>query len=111
MPSAKILLVEDSLVVAVRLTRLLVAGGYVMEHVIEAAKARRAVHSFGPDLIILDVGLPRSASPIWDGLDFLEWLHYMSLHVPVIIHSNTHPKIIQARHLNAHAVAYLQTPT
>jgi two-component system, OmpR family, alkaline phosphatase synthesis response regulator PhoP len=112
MGASKILLVEDNLVVAKGLTMQLQNHGYVVTHVEEAAHAEAAVRTALPDVIILDVGLPTRDpnSPVWDGLDFLEWLHYMHLTVPVIIHSITSPQIIQQRLHNAQASAYLQKP-
>jgi DNA-binding response OmpR family regulator len=112
MSARKILLVEDNLVVAKALTMKLSHHGFLVDHVTEAAYAQAAVHNAPPDLIILDVGLPTRDpnSPVWDGLDFLEWLHWMNLPIPVIIHSITEPAKIKARHVNARASAYLQKP-
>jgi DNA-binding response OmpR family regulator len=112
MSARKILLVEDNLVVAKALTMKLSHHGFLVDHVTEAAYAQAAVHNTPPDLIILDVGLPTRDpnSPVWDGLDFLEWLHWMNLPIPVIIHSITEPAKIKARHVHARASAYLQKP-
>lgn len=112
MSAAKILVVEDNLVVAKGLTMQLQRHGYLVDHVVEASQAETSVKTALPDLIILDVGLPTRDpnSPMWDGLDFLEWLHWMKIEVPVIIYSSTSPKLIQARLREARAVAYFQKP-
>lgn len=112
MSARKILLVEDNLVVAKAMTLKLNRYGYLVDHVTEAGYAKAAIHNAAPDLIILDVGLPTRDpnSPVWDGLDFLEWLHWMNLPIPVIIHSSTEPAKIQARHRDARAFAYFQKP-
>jgi DNA-binding response OmpR family regulator len=112
MSARKILLVEDNLVVAKALTMKLLHAGYLVDHVTEASHAKAAAHNTPPDLIILDVGLPtRDAnSPIWDGLDFLEWLHWMNIPIPVIIHSATEPAKIKEQHRQAKAFAYFQKP-
>jgi DNA-binding response OmpR family regulator len=116
MSAVKILLVEDSMVVAKAMTLQLQRRGYMVTHVTEAAHARVAVHMAVPDrpnLIILDVGLPTTdpTAPLWDGLDFLEWLHWMNINIPVVIHSSTDPETIRSRHRNAHALAYLRKPS
>ena len=113
MSAARILVVEDNLVVAKAMQMQLFRHGFLVDIVTEASHAKAAVRgATPPDLILLDVGLPTHdpGSPIWDGVDFLEWLHWMNIEIPVIIHSSTAPQVIQQRLRAATAAAYFQKP-
>jgi DNA-binding response OmpR family regulator len=104
--------VEDNLVVAKALTLHLQRHGYLVDHVGEVSHAEAAVKNNRPELIILDIGLPTRDpnSPVWDGVDFLEWLHCMKLELPVIVYSSTSPKLIQQRLGEVKPVAFFQKP-
>lgn len=64
--SPKILLVEDDAIFAGSLAKGLVEEGFDVRHAVDVPGARRCLAEIEPDLIVLDLGLPRI-----DGLSFL----------------------------------------
>ena len=111
MNATRILLVEDNPVVAHALLWHLRHHGFEVTHVREASYAKLAVRDRTPDLIILDISLPTTdpLSPVSNGVDFLDWLCWMALPIPVIINTNHERTQLELRHPNV--LAYLQKPT
>jgi DNA-binding response OmpR family regulator len=76
---ALILLVEDDRNITAALTRALSDAGHVVRPVAQAAEALKILTEEGPDLVILDLGLPDI-----DGTDALRMMRTVS-EVPVIV--------------------------
>jgi DNA-binding response OmpR family regulator len=76
---ALILLVEDDRYITAALTRALTDAGHVVRPVARAAEALEILAAEGPDLVILDLGLPDI-----DGTDALRMMRSIS-DVPVIV--------------------------
>ena len=113
MSRQKILLVEDNPVETLGITRLLQQRGFTVTPAQDAAEAIRAVRENPPDLVVLDINLPANSadSPMWDGLDFMDWIHLMaSAHIPVILLTNTPLKEIQNRGKDVQTAVYFQKP-
>jgi CheY-like chemotaxis protein len=101
MSTQKILLVEDNLVEARGLTRLLEHEGYTVVHAEDAQEAVHRLRAEKPDLVILDVGLPVKdpfAAAKWDGLELLKWMRSMGHgSTPVIIQTGLSVAEVQRR--------------
>lgn len=81
----KILIVEDEKILAEMYHDIFVKTGFKVTLVIESREALKITKKEKPDLIILDILLPRE-----DGLFFLEWLKKDPeiAEIPVIIFTN-----------------------
>ncbi len=77
--SARVLVVEDDEAIADVLRRSLRAEGHEVRSAADGVEALRATEEFTPDLVILDLGLPRL-----DGIEVLKRLRAES-DVPVLI--------------------------
>jgi DNA-binding response OmpR family regulator len=82
-----VLIVEDDTAIRGLIAELLIGEGYA---VIEAADSReglRCARQLGPDLILLDLGLPLA-----DGLEVLETLRsgQETRHIPVVVVTGHH---------------------
>jgi two-component system, OmpR family, response regulator MprA len=78
-PSARVLVVEDDEAIADVLRRSLRAEGHEVESAGDGVEALSVAERFSPDLVILDLGLPRL-----DGMEVLKRLR-MDGDVPVLI--------------------------
>ena len=78
-PSARVLVVEDDEAIADVLRRSLRAEGHEVQSAGDGAEALTAAEQFAPDLVILDLGLPRL-----DGIEVLKRLRADG-DVPVLI--------------------------
>jgi len=93
----KILLVEDSRLLRVKSERALVRAGYEVICAADGEQALRVVHDRMPDLILLDMILPKIA-----GHDVLRLLKQdpLTAHIPVIVFSGlsqrNEEKLVQA---------------
>ena len=66
-PAGRILIVDDDIQIRRLLRSLLTNHGYVIAEAASAEQAKSELHSFGPDLILLDVRLPDKS-----GIELLE---------------------------------------
>jgi CheY-like chemotaxis protein len=91
MSIARILVVEDDLVVMKALEFALQAEGYHVTGVLDSTAAMEAVKKQRPDLMILDVSLIMDSgfSGISDGFSLLGWMRYTLgiADIPVIVHT------------------------
>jgi len=78
----KILLIEDSKFQRIANGRALVKAGYIVVHAADGEEGLRAARENSPDLILLDMMLPKVS-----GLDVLRALKLEALvkHIPVIV--------------------------
>jgi two-component system, OmpR family, response regulator MprA len=79
-PSARVLVVEDDEAIADVLRRSLRAEGHEVKSAGDGAEALSAAEQFSPDLVVLDLGLPRL-----DGIEVLRRLRADDSDVPVLI--------------------------
>jgi two-component system, OmpR family, response regulator MprA len=79
-PSARVLVVEDDEAIADVLRRSLRAEGHEVKSAGDGAEALTAAEQFSPDLVVLDLGLPRL-----DGIEVLRRLRADDSDVPVLI--------------------------
>jgi len=79
-PSARVLVVEDDEAIADVLRRSLRAEGHEVKSAGDGAEALTAAEQFTPDLVVLDLGLPRL-----DGIEVLRRLRADGSDVPVLI--------------------------
>lgn len=78
--SARVLVVEDDEAIADVLRRSLRAEGHEVRSAGDGVEALRATEEFTPDLILLDLGLPRL-----DGLEVLKRVRAESSDVPILV--------------------------
>jgi two-component system cell cycle response regulator DivK len=99
----RILLAEDSGFMRVALERLLVKAGHKVATVSDGQQAVQAVTDNAPELIVLDMMLPKLS-----GLEVLEALKGNSVtkHIPVIVLTSLSQKN-ESKLLQAGAAAYL----
>ena len=79
-PSARVLVVEDDEAIADVLRRSLRAEGHEVQSAGDGAEALTTAERFTPDLVVLDLGLPRL-----DGIEVLRRLREDGSDVPVLI--------------------------
>ena len=78
--SARVLVVEDDEAIADVLRRSLRGEGHEVRSAADGVEALRATEEFTPDLILLDLGLPRL-----DGIEVLKRIRADSSDVPILI--------------------------
>lgn len=100
----KVLLVEDSRLLRIRSERALVKAGYEVICATDGEQALRVVHDKMPDLILLDMILPKMA-----GLNVLRLLKQdpLTTHIPVIVLSGLSQRN-EGKLVEAGAAAYWQ---
>lgn len=100
----KVLLVEDSRLLRITSERALVKAGYEVMWAADGEQALRAVHDRMPDLILLDMILPKMT-----GLNVLRSLKQdpVTTHIPVIVLSGLSQRNEQ-KLVEAGAAAYWQ---
>ena len=79
-PSARVLVVEDDEAIADVLRRSLRAEGHEVQSAGDGAEALTAAERFSPDLVVLDLGLPRL-----DGMEVLRRIRADGSDVPMLI--------------------------
>ena len=79
---SKVLIIDDSKTVVAILRGLLLKAGFEVESVLEGSKAMHNVLQFMPDLILLDIVMPR-----FNGIDFCKMLRSdtRTSHLPIIL--------------------------
>jgi two-component system response regulator VicR len=101
----KILIVEDYAVLARMYQNKLRASGFEVEVALDGAEGEKQIHEFKPDLVLLDVMLPKK-----DGLEILKGVKEDpdTAHIPVIMLTNLGgpPETVEQA-LQLGAVAYL----
>ena len=103
--SPKILLVEDDAIFAGSLAKGLVEEGFDVRHAVDVPGARRCLAELEPDLIVLDLGLPRI-----DGLTFLGEVRASTRRRPVLILSARGEVEDRVKGLELGADDYLSKP-
>ena len=78
--SARVIIVEDDAAIAEGLAMNLKLQGYETEVAGDGEAALACVDETGPDLVLLDISLPKLS-----GIDVLERLRNAGNHVPVIV--------------------------
>src|SRR6266536_218700 len=84
----KVLLIEDEIVTQMVISRMVKSAGYLVETVIDAADALKALRTDRPNVILADVDLSsRASGPVLDGFNVIDWLnyHYPGHHTQYII--------------------------
>lgn len=76
----RLLLVEDNAELAFGLAAVFEREGFAVRHAVSATDAHREIREQAPDLIVLDVGLPRT-----DGFSLLEGLRQRGDATPVVM--------------------------
>ena len=104
-PLAKILLVEDEIEVLDAITELLEREGYAVTRAVDGEEALRRVENERPDLVLLDVRLPRVS-----GLDVLRRLREDHPRVPVVMLTGLDDEAQARRTLQMGAVDYIRKP-
>ena len=104
-PAASILIIEDSREMTELLRRLLGANGYVVHSTRDGESGLRAALDEHPDLVILDLGLPRR-----DGLEVAQELRRRDFHAPLLIVTARDQVADRVSGLDAGADDYLAKP-
>src|SRR5256886_16400076 len=104
-PLAKILLVEDEIEVLDAITEYLEREGYAVTRAVDGEEALRRVENERPDLVLLDVRLPRVS-----GLDVLRRLREDHPRVPVVMLTGLDDEAQARRTLQMGAVDYIRKP-
>jgi DNA-binding response OmpR family regulator len=107
MSDKKILIVDDDQHLLVGLTARLKASGYKVMTAMDAISAIAVARKEGPDLIILDIGLPAG-----DGFLVLDRMRVLAdlASTPVIVLSARDPAHNEKLALDAGAFAFFQKP-
>ena len=104
-PQTRILVVEDDPAILVGLHEALRLEGYEVLSAIDGEQARERIADNRPDLIVLDLMLPKL-----DGFGVLHWLRKRRFDVPVLILSAKGRQEDKVRGLKAGADDYLAKP-
>lgn len=104
-PTRQVLVVEDDSSIALGLRINLEAEGYVVELAEDGERALEIVRSAPPDLIILDVMLPRM-----NGLEVLQTVRREGHHMPIIILSARTGEMDKVTGLELGAEDYVAKP-
>ncbi len=104
-PSQEILIVEDDEAIATGLALNLKIEGYTSSVVTDGVAALERIASDPPDLVLLDISLPRM-----NGLDVLRELRAEGNHVPVIILSARQEEFDKVSALRLGADDYVTKP-
>lgn len=104
-PSASILVIEDSREMTELLRRLLGTHGYVVHSARDGEAGLRAALDEHPDLVILDLGLPRR-----NGLEVAQELRRRDFHAPLLIVTARRQVADRVTGLDAGADDYLAKP-
>ena len=116
MSRKKILIVDDSPVIAKTMSLTLNANGYDVVTAEDGATAAGAVRREKPDLILLDISFPpdvgHGGGISWDGFLILDWVRRLeeAKNIPFIVITGGDPAKYQARALAAGAAAFFQKP-
>jgi|HubBroStandDraft_1064217.scaffolds.fasta_scaffold57702_4 CheY-like chemotaxis protein len=107
MPRKTILIVEDELVQLTMVAKLLKSADYDVMEARDGMTAIALARKELPDLVLLDLGLPRG-----DGFHVMERLQLLpyTAKIPVIVLSSRTPEEAEEPSRLAGAVAYLQKP-
>ena len=103
----KILVVDDEEDLLNLLRRHLKDAGFEVETALSGAEAKSKAENFGPDLVILDVGLPDI-----DGISLCQWFKHQEhlKDIPVVFLSVWATEKLKATGLRAGAAAYVAKP-
>lgn len=104
-PAASILVIEDSRQMTELFRRLLGAHGYAVQSTRDGEEGLRAALDERPDLVILDLGLPRR-----DGLEIAQELRRRDFHAPLLIVTARGQVADRVSGLDAGADDYLAKP-
>ena len=114
-PQKKILVVDDSQVIAKTIPLRLNRAGYKTCVALEASEAVTLIRTEKPDLIVLDINFPPEIDGMtWDGFRVIEWLRHVgeSQKIPVIVITGVPGDRDKAREraVAAGAVGFLPKP-
>lgn len=102
---AKVLLVDDELAITANLAPFLERSGFAVAVAADGAEALQQVASFGPDLLVLDVLMPRI-----DGREVLRRLRQSDDWTPIILLTQVGESTERAMALEEGADDYLNKP-
>ncbi len=105
MPGERILIVEDDPAILIGLREKLAIEGYDTVSAKDGEAAQRALDEAAPDLVILDLMLPKI-----DGLTLLRWLRQRDRELPVLILSAKGAEADKVAGLRTGADDYLAKP-
>ena len=98
-----ILVVDDDPDVRLGMQIRLGVNDYTVINAVNGETAIAAILLYGPDLVILDLGMP-----LLDG--FAVMGHFRGVPPPIIVISGTDPRVSRSRAIDAGAKAYLVKP-
>ncbi len=104
-PSVRVIIVEDDAAIAEGLAMNLKLQGYETEVAGDGEAALACVDETGPDLVLLDISLPKLS-----GIDVLERLRNAGNHVPVIVLSARQDEFDKVAALRLGADDYVTKP-
>lgn len=102
---AKVLLVEDDVLISTSLSRALTANGYAVEVAGGVEQAKDALRSARPDVVLLDLGLPDG-----DGTEVCRTVVAEQPLVPVLVLTARSTEVDVVLGLDAGAVDYIIKP-
>ncbi len=102
---ARVLLVEDDVLISTSLARALVANGYDVELAAGVADAKDSLRRHHPDVVLLDLGLPDG-----DGIDVCRTVVAEQPLVPVLVLTARSTEVDVVLGLDAGAVDYIIKP-
>jgi CheY-like chemotaxis protein len=114
--SAKILIVDDNVVIAKTLHTKLRGAGFEVVTVSDCGAALGVARRETPDLILLDINFPpdvgHGGGVAWDGFLLLQWLRRSeaSQNTPVVFITAGKPETYHERALEEGAVAFFTKP-
>jgi two-component system chemotaxis response regulator CheY len=112
----KILIVDDDAIILKTTSLKLKANGYTVVNAADGAEAIAAVREEKPDLVILDINLPRDVSygggVAWDGFLLMHWFRQFKeiKDAPVILMSGDDPAEHKYRAFASGALAFFHKP-
>ena len=101
----KILIIDDDYEIREILNIFLTKNKFITEIAEDLAAAKEKLHSFGPDLILLDMHLPDG-----DGIDFLKIINEQKIDSHVIMVTGVTDKEIALQALEMGASDYITKP-
>jgi DNA-binding response OmpR family regulator len=111
-PAGKIMVVEDNVDTTNIVTMILESEGYEVMHAPNGELAKGVVNSQKPDLLILDVMMPKM-----DGFSFYSWFRSTEgyKNVPVVLLTSVSKHIYESKHSHAEMMhadvdEYLEKP-
>jgi CheY-like chemotaxis protein len=113
LPTKKILVVDDNVIIVQTLSLKLKGAGYQVITAMEGSEAVAAARKEHPDLILMDLNFPPDLGPVpWDGFRLMEWLHRLdsAKTIPIIVITGCDDPDTRKRCTDSGAVAFFHKP-